>query len=135
MSKRQTVKVNCEQVLELAKKNEWSNAAFSRKVGKYSTWFGEVLRNKNLPSPEEAAKMCLLLNTTPEEILTEPADIELVNGLIESERAKHAKKLPATPGGEDGLTDLQKEAWKTLCAMDDDTLRAFITLAKRKTEG
>lgn len=129
MSKRQTVKVNCEQVLELAKKNEWSNAAFSRKVGKYSTWFGEVLRNKNLPSPEEAAKMCLLLNTTPEEILTEPADIELVNGLIEQERAKQGMKKDL-PQWEAELSDAQKEAWEIIHKWDDEKLKKFIAAAK-----
>ena len=72
--------------------NEWTKAAFSRKVGKYSSWFAEVLRGNNLPSPEEAARMCVLLQTTPEEILVEEADIELVRSLIEREREKGIKK-------------------------------------------
>lgn len=38
--------------------------------------------------------MCLLLNTTPEEILTESADIELVKGLIEQEQEKQGIKNP-----------------------------------------
>lgn len=92
MAKRDTVNVNCEKVTSFIRSNEWSKAAFSRKVGKYSSWFAEVLRGNNLPSPEEAARMCVLLQTTPEEILTEQADIELVRGLLEQEREKSAKK-------------------------------------------
>lgn len=37
---------------------------------------------KNLPSPEEAAKMCALLEVEPEDILTEQADIDLVRSLL-----------------------------------------------------
>lgn len=48
-----------------------------------------------MPTYEEAARMCVLLQTTPEEILVEQADIELVNGLLEQEREKSAKKEPA----------------------------------------
>lgn len=92
MAKRDTVNVNCEKVTSFIRSNEWSKAAFSRKVGKYSSWFAEVLRGNNLPSPEEAVRMCVLLQTTPEEILTEEADIELVRSLIEQEREKGIKK-------------------------------------------
>lgn len=94
MAKRDTVSVNCEKVSSFIKMNEWTKAAFSRKVGKYSSWFAEVLRGNNLPSPEEAARMCVLLQTTPEEILSEEADIELVRSLIEQEREKGIKKDP-----------------------------------------
>ena len=38
--------------------------------------------------------MCVMLQTTPEEILTEQADIELVRGLLEQEREKGIKKDP-----------------------------------------
>ena len=76
MAKRDTVNVNCDNVLALIRANEWSNAAFSRKVGKYSSWFGEVLRGNNLPSPQEAAQMCVLLQTTPDEILLHQGETE-----------------------------------------------------------
>ena len=120
MAKRKTVNIICNKVIPLIEKNEWSNAAFSRKVGKYSSWFGEVLRGNNLPSPEEAAQMCLLLNTTPEEILlgvgeTEEdtaklqADIALVRGLIEQEREKQGIKKDPTQTGEVG--DLSETDW------------------------
>lgn len=106
MAKRDTVNVNCEKVLSFMKKNEWTRAAFSRKVGKYSSWFAEVSRGNNLPSPEEAARMCVLLQTTPEEILTEQADIDLVRRLIEQEREKGIKKDPIR---EDGVVSQEKQ--------------------------
>lgn len=101
MAKRDTVNVNCDNVLALIRANEWSNAAFSRKVGKYSSWFGEVLRGNNLPSPQEAAQMCVLLQTTPDEILLHQGeteeetakcqkDIALVRDLLDQQDAKKA---------------------------------------------
>ena len=56
------------------------------------SWVSDLKRGRNLPSPEEAARMCVLLQTTPEEILSEEADIELVRGLLEQEREKGAEK-------------------------------------------
>lgn len=88
--KRDTVAVDCEKVNPKIKENGWSNASFSRLVGKYPSWYSEVKRGNNPPSPEEAAKMCILLGVAPEEILTEPADIELVKCLME----KNVKKAP-----------------------------------------
>lgn len=110
MAKRDTVNVDCEKVIPLIRSNEWNNFAFSRKVGKYNSWFGEVLRGKNLPSPEEAARMCILLNTTPEEILLHEGkdeketakcqeDIKLVQELVEKEMG--IKNPPSKPTEDD----------------------------------
>lgn len=119
MAKRETVAVDVKRICELAEQNEWSNAAFARKVGKHSRWLSEIARGRNLPSPEEAAQMCLLLNTTPEEILlgvgeTEEdtaklqADIALVRGLIEQEREQQGiKKDPTQTGEVDELTETE----------------------------
>lgn len=109
----------------------WSAATLAKRVGKHERWLSEVKRGKNLPSPEEAVRMCALLNTTPEEILVEQADIDLVNHLLDEERAKHdlgIQKLPATMGGE--LTDAQKEAWELIQKFDDEKLKKFIAAAK-----
>lgn len=130
MSKRVVVKVDCKKIVPLMRKNEWNNSAFSRKVGKYNSWFSEVSRGKNLPSPEEAARMCILLNTTPEEILLREGsteaetaqcqqDIETVRQLVEE--AQGAEKAPdpkieglsaakqALLAAVDGMTDEQCE--------------------------
>lgn len=107
MAKRKTVNVNTDKIIFLAEANEWNKAAFARKVGKHSRWLSEVARGRNLPSPEEAAQMCLLLHTTPEEILPTEGetaeetakcqeDIALVRKLLEEMQS--TKKAPATEG-------------------------------------
>lgn len=102
MSRRKTVKLNLSVVNPLIKKCCRSNIVFCEKMNRAQqpTWVTGWNRRdkdgnpapKNLPSPEEAARMCVLLQTTPEEILTEPADIELVRSLIEQERENGIKK-------------------------------------------
>lgn len=122
MAKRDIVNVNCEKIIPLIRANEWNGSSFSRKVGKYSSWFGEVQRGNNLPSPDEAARMCILLKTTPEEILMHEGkdeeetqkrrkDIELVKELVEKQ-----KEAPAEKG--EGLSAAKKSL---LLAIDDLT--------------
>ena len=132
MAKRDTVSVNCEKVSSFIKMNEWTKAAFSRKVGKYSSWFAEVLRGNNLPSPEEAARMCVLLQTTPEEILSEEADVELVRSLIEQEREKSVKK--ERPADGEALTDMQKTTIDLVKSMSDADLKLFLDILKTVRE-
>lgn len=87
---------NCLHLIaEYCKNTDISEAAFSRKFEKHNRWISELRRGRSMPTYEEAARMCVLLQTTPEEILVEQADIELVNGLLEQEREKSAKKEPA----------------------------------------
>lgn len=105
MSKRITVFVNQDlfNLIDFYCKNEdISVAAFARKIGKHNRWVSEVKRGRNLPSPEEAARMCILLNTTPEEILLHEGaneaetakcqkDIAYVRSLVEKKRAEGIK--------------------------------------------
>lgn len=139
MSRRKTVKLNIPVTEKKIKAVFRHNVIFCEKMGRgnHLTWVTDWNRKdengnskpKNLPSPEEAARMCLLLNTTPEEILTEQADIELVNGLIEQERAAQGikKERPVQDGT---LSPDKQAAWELLQKMDDDTLRRFINAAK-----
>lgn len=84
MPKRDTIQPNVDSIAEKVSAKSWSEASFSKMIGKHKRWLSEVRRGKNLPSPEEAAKMCTLLGVEPEEILTEPVDIERVIGLLEN---------------------------------------------------
>ena len=84
MPKRDTVQPNVDSIAEKVSAKSWSEASFSKMIVKHKRWLSEVRRGKNLPSPEEAAKMCTLLGVEPEEILTEPVDIERVIGLLEN---------------------------------------------------
>lgn len=106
MSKRKVVKINVELCVQIAKKKHWKAVDLSAMVGKHKNWLSEVKRGRNLPSPEEAARMCAILNVTPEEILLEQADIDMVRGLIESQRTEQ-EKMP-TPEDEriPGYNDL-----------------------------
>lgn len=129
MSKRLVVMPNIEEIDSLVDRKGWSKAYFSETVMKKSRgWITEWKRGKNFPSPEEAARMCILLQTTPEEILTEQIDIELVRDLLEQERGKSAKK--ERPADGEALTDKQKEAIEFIKSLSDDDLRRFIAAAK-----
>ena len=108
--KRKTVAVNCETIVPKINENGWSDASFSRLVRKYPSWFSEVKRGRNLPSPEEAARMCVLLKTTPDEILVEQNDIDLVNALLDNEMAKEKTPDPKIEGVDDKIAQFIRSA-------------------------
>jgi len=138
MSKRKTVKLNLDDVKLRIKEVCRSYVVFSEMMGRpnQKTWVTGWGINKNLPSPEEAARMCAILQVTPEEILTEPADIELVRGLIDSQRSENEQKKAPTPEGGDGLSDLEyilqrlphltkEKQWQVLQAVQDELWRGY----------
>lgn len=133
MSKRLVVAPNIEEVNSLVEGKGWSKAYFSETVMKKSRgWITEWKRAKNFPSPEEAARMCAMLQTTPEEILTEQADIELVRGLLEQEREKGIKKeRPAE--GEALIRDLPEDIQQIIriCMNRPELASALLNLAKQ----
>lgn len=107
MSKRATVKVDIERIEIIIKSNGWRNSYFAEVIMKKQRgWVSEWKRGKNLPSPEEASRMCILLKTTPDDILlhegktpeeTEKClkDIETVRKLVaELEENAGTKKAP-----------------------------------------
>ena len=111
--KRKTVTPNLPVLLPMVREKCRSYVAFTKAIrGKdNSGWVTEWSRGSNYPSPEEAAKMCLLLQTTPEEILLHSGpteektqkcleDIEEVKRLIEVERGKNVKKEAPGPKAE-----------------------------------
>lgn len=105
MAKRDVVFINYEKIVFLIKKIYRNNTIFceelNKKMGTTRTtkWVSEWKRNSNLPSPKEAAVICILLKTTPDEILLHDGkapeetqkcleDIETVRKLVEAESAK-----------------------------------------------
>ena len=108
MSKRLIIIPNIKKIESEIRRNGWSNAYFTSEViKKQRGWVSEWKRGKNFPSPEEAARMCILLNTTPEEILLREGsteeetarcqqDIDTVRQLVEESQG--AEKDPATNG-------------------------------------
>lgn len=135
MPKRNTVKPNVDAILKMVASNSWSAASFSKMIGKHKRWLSEVKRGNNLPSPEEAARMCVLLLTTPEKILVEQADIDLVNALLESEMEK--EKAPTETSEREFVPfyedwEKQAENW-TIAQLDNAIWKLF--QIKRKREG
>ena len=100
MSKRTTIKVDIERIEIIIKANGWRNSYFAEVIMKKQRgWVSEWKRGKNFPSPEEAARMCVLLKTTPDDILLHEGktpeetakclkDIETVRKLVEAESIK-----------------------------------------------
>ena len=109
--KRKTVTPNLPVLLPMIKKKCRSYVVFAKEIrGKdKSGWVTEWSRGNNYPSPEEAARICIFLNTTPDEILMHEGntpeetakcleDIETVRKLVEAERAKENAPDPKTEG-------------------------------------
>lgn len=139
MPRRKTVKLNLSVVNPLIKQVFRSNVVFCEKMERAHNWVTDWNRKgkdgkpkpKNPPSPEEAAKMCILLETTPEVILlnkgtTEAetaelqADIAIVRDLLDqhgtkkaptetSERESISPAKQALLDAIDGLSDEQCE--------------------------
>lgn len=129
MPKRDVVRPNINSIAKMVSDKSWSEASFSQMVGKHKRWISEVRRGKNLPSPEEAARMCVLLQTTPEEILVKQDEIDLVNLLLDNNMAKG--KAPAEKG--EGEKDALIDAVRGIT--DKDTaLAVFDALSKKMRE-
>lgn len=110
MSKRTTVKVDVERIEIIIKANGWRNSYFAEVIMKKQRgWVSEWKRGKNFPSPEEAARMCVLLKTTPDDILLHEGktpeetakclkDIETVRKLVEADGIKERTPDPKIEG-------------------------------------
>lgn len=126
MPKRDTVQPNVDSIAEKVSAKSWSEASFSKMIGKHKRWLSEVRRGKNLPSPEEAARICQLLKATPDEILlcegeTPEAtakcleNIETVRKLVEAEGIK---ETPATEG--EGLSAARQKLYDAIANLTDE---------------
>lgn len=128
MSKRATVKVDIERIEIIIKSNGWRNSYFAEVIMKKQRgWVSEWKRGKNLPSPEEASRMCILLKTTPDDILLHEGktpeetakcleDIETVRKLVEAERAKENAHDPKT----EGVSDAKQKLYDAIANLTDE---------------
>lgn len=129
MPRRKTVKLNLSVVNPLIKQVFRSNVVFCEKMERAHNWVTDWNRKdkdgkpkpKNPPSPEEAAKMCILLETTPEVILlnkgaTEAetaefqADIALVRDLLDQQRTKKETPDPTIEGKRSTVSSFIRES-------------------------
>lgn len=145
--RRDTVKPNLQVLLPLIKEKFRSNVVFTKEVrGKdKSGWISEWRRGKNFPSPEEAARMCILLETTPEEILVHEGetdeetakcleDIQRVKELVEELTAEGEEKRSAK--GE-ALSPVEQEIFDFISAASVEEIAEvlrFIGYLKSKRE-
>lgn len=123
MAKRDVVFINYEKVVFLIKKIYRNNTIFceelNKKMGTTRTtkWVSEWKRNSNLPSPKEAAVICILLKTTPDDILLREGetpeetakclkDIETVRKLVKAEGIKESTPDPKIEGEDAQLAQL-----------------------------
>lgn len=120
MPKRDTVQPNVDSIAEKVSAKSWSEASFSKMIGKHKRWLSEVRRGKNLPSPEEAARICQLLKATPDEILLREGEtpeatakclenIETVRKLVEAESIKETPD-PKIEGVDDKIAQFIRSA-------------------------
>lgn len=142
MSKRTTVKVDIERIEIIIKANGWRNSYFAEVIMKKQRgWVSEWKRGKNLPSPEEAAHICLVFDVSPDDILlhegktpeeTEKCleDIETVRKLVETERAKES----APNFNVEGWTDLQKAAIQFVLSLPPEKLEVFLKMGRAAFE-
>lgn len=125
MSRRKTVQLNLEFVRKRIKEVCRSNVVFCEAMGraKQKTWVTGWGINKNLPSPEEAARMCAILQVSPEDILVEPDDIQLVRGLIDGQKEKPVQNMDEL----DEETKELRDIWDTAAA---DERKALLEMAR-----
>lgn len=141
--KRKTVTPNLPVLLPMIKKKCRSYVVFAKEIrGKdKSGWVTEWSRGNNYPSPEEAARICIFLNTTPDEILMHEGktpeetakcleDIETVRKLVEDERGK--EKAPNF--NVEGWTDLQKAAIQFVLSLPPEKLEVFLKMGRAAFE-
>lgn len=131
--RRDTVRPNLQVLLPLIKEKFRSNVVFTKEVrGKdKSGWISEWRRGKNFPSPEEAARMCILLETTPEEILLHEGETEKETAKC-LENIQRVKELVAELRKEDAVPTttglpITREAWEAEAEKwsDEDLLKAM----------
>lgn len=139
MSKRATVKVDIERIEIIIKSNGWRNSYFAEVIMKKQRgWVSEWKRGKNLPSPKEAAQMCVLLKATPDEILLHEGstpeetakcleDIEAVRKLVEAEGIK---KAPDPKIGGEGLSATVQELFDFIDTATNTELNELLRYAQ-----
>lgn len=85
MAKRETVRVDVAKTTSIIKSKCRSYTVFCERMGRSTNWVTDWKRNHNLPSPEEGARMCVILGIDPADILMDHADVDKVTALLNME--------------------------------------------------
>lgn len=156
MSRRKTVKLNLSVVNPLIKQVFRSNVVFCEKMGRAQNWVTDWNRKdkdgnpkpKNLPSPEEAAQMCVLLDALPEEILLSEGespeeteklqkDIGTVRQLVAELEEKVGTKTERSAGGEALVSSLPEDIQQLIqiCTDNPSLAAALLAVAQQIGKG
>lgn len=125
------VNVDLGVVVEKIPLNFRNRTAFCEAMEEPPYWITELKRGKAVITPQKAASMCILLKTTPEEILLHEGetdeetakcleDIQRVKELVEELRKEEA--VPTTTG-----LPITREAWEAEAEKwsDEDLIKAM----------
>lgn len=125
------VNVDLGVVVEKIPLNFRNRTAFCEAMEEPPYWITELKRGKAVITPQKAARMCILLETTPEEILLHEGetdeetakcleDIQRVKELVEELRKEEA--VPTTTG-----LPITREAWEAEAEKwsDEDLIKAM----------
>lgn len=140
MSRRKIVKLDLPVVNSLIKSELRSYIVFCEKMGRAHNWVTDWNRRdkngkpspKNLPSPEEAARMCILLKTTPEEILLHEGetDEETAKCLEDIQRVKELvaelRKEEAPDPKIEGISAERKALLDIVYSLTDEQCRKLL---------
>ena len=132
---------NCLNLIEsYCAKEDISEAAFSRKFEKNNRWVADLRRGRsmNLPSYDAAAQMCVLLQTTPDEILLHQGeteeetakcqkDIALVRDLLDQQRTK---KAPTETSERDDISPAKQALLDAIDGLSDEQCEKLLIVVE-----
>lgn len=124
MARREVVAIDFDKTAKLIKAKCRSYTVFCEQMGRSTNWVTDWRRRHNLPSPEEAARMCAILGVEPAEILVGQSDIDKVTALLEAERPK--KIQPVTE--DDELNKKFLAIWEELTEENRRRVEDYIEL-------
>lgn len=146
MPKRDTVFINYEKTVQLIKEKYRNNTIFCEAINKAmgtertTKWVSEWKRNSNLPSPEEAVYICVLLQTTPDEILLHQGeteeqtakcqkDIALVRDLLDQQR-QDAKKAPTEISERENISPAKQALLDAIDGLSDEQCEKLLIVVE-----
>lgn len=144
MPKRDTVFINYEKTVQLIKEKYRNNTIFCEAINKAmgtertTKWVSEWKRNSNLPSPEEAVYICILLQTTPDEILLHEGeteeetakcqkDIALVRDLLDQQGAK---KAPTETSERESISPAKRALLDVIDGLSDEQCEKLLIVVE-----